>query len=248
MRGIAKLAWVQAKLFVREPSALFFTLVFPTLLLIVFGFIFGNEPLTQWGLEVGYIDIQVPALAAIIIGSVALIGIPIAISTERELGVLRRYRATPLRPLTFMAAQVAVNFLMCLFGMLLLVALGVVVYGLRFRGSAPEVLGAFTLSALAFFAVGYLVASLAPSARVAQTVGMVLFFPLMFLSGAAMPRQIMPERVQAFADWLPLTQVVRFLQALWAGESFSSHGAELLWLAGMLLVGTVASARLFRWE
>ena len=248
MRGIAKLAWVQAKLFVREPSALFFTLVFPTLLLIVFGFIFGNEPLTQWGLEVGYIDIQVPALAAIIIGSLGLIGIPIATASERELGVLRRYRATPMRPLTFIVAQVAVQLAVCLIGMALLVGLGLVFYGLRFHGSPAAVLAAFLLSALAFFACGYLIASLSPTARVAQTVGMALFFPLMFLSGAAMPRQIMPERVRAFTDWLPLTQVVEFLQGLWQGGRFADHGGELAWLVAMLLVGTAVSVRFFRWE
>ena len=85
-------------------------------------------------------------------------------------------------------------------------------------------------------------------ARVAQTVGMALFFPMMFLSGAAMPRQIMPAKVVAVSDALPLTHVVKLLQGLWSGKPWGESGAELAWLAGMLLVGTVLSVRFFRWE
>ena len=248
MKGLTKLTVVQAKLFLREPFAFFFTIVFPALLLVVFGAIFGNEPLSEWGLELGYIDMEVPALAAIIIGSVALIGIPTATSSDRDAGVLRRYRATPLPPLVFITSQVLIQFAMCVVGMTLLVGLGRGLYGLRFQGTAAAAVLGFTLSAFALFALGYLIASLAPTARVAQTVGMSLFFPLMFLSGAAMPRQIMPEKVRAFGDWLPLTQVVELLQGLWLGESFADHPAQLAWLLAMLAVGTLVSARFFRWE
>ncbi len=248
MRGFWQLAVVQSRLFLREPPAFFFTLVFPALLLVVFGTIFGNEPLTQWGLELGYIDLQVPALAAIIIGSVGFAGIPVAISSAREALILRRYRATPLSPLTLISADVLVNFAMSLTGMTILVVLGKAFWGLRFSGSWPLVVVVFTFCALSFFALGYLVASLAPTARVAQAVGMAAYFPMMFISGAAMPRQLMPERVQAIADTLPLTHVVTTLQTVWAGEPLVERLTELGWLAALLIVGTVLSVRFFRWE
>ena len=248
MRGFTRLTWMQAKLFLREPAAFFFTLAFPTLVLLIFGMIFGNEPMARWGTGFGYIDLQVPALAAIIIGSVALIGIPVGTATARESRILRRYRATPLSPLALIAADVVVNFLMSVIGMLFLIVLGKLLFGLRFEGSAMAVAAAFTFAALAFFAAGYLLASLSPTPRVAQSVGMALYFPLMFLSGAALPAQIMPENVRALAAWLPLTHVVKLLQAAWFGNSLLDHGTELAWLLGMLVVGTVLSVRWFRWE
>ncbi len=248
MRGLKTLCLIQTKLFLREPAALFFTLVFPCLLLVLFGAIFGNQPMTQWGLSVGYIDMQVPALAAIIIGSVGLIGIPIATAAARETRVLRRYRATPVSPLTLISADVLVNFAMSVIGMAILVVLSKALFGLRFSGSWPVVIAIFTFSACAFFALGYLIASLSPTARVAQTVGMATFFPLMFLSGAAMPHQIMPEKVLKVADALPLTHVVNLLQTSWMGEPLAGRAPEMLWLLAMLTVGTAVSVKFFRWE
>lgn len=248
MRGLRALCLIQTRLFLREPAAFFFTLVFPCLLLILFGAIFGNRPMTQWGLDVGYVDMQVPALASIIIGSVGLIGIPIATAAAREMRVLRRYRATPVSPLTIIAADVLVNFAMSSVGMTLLVLLGKALFGLQFSGSWPVMIAVFTFSAFAFFALGYLVASLSPTARVAQTVGMATFFPLMFLSGAAMPHQIMPAKVLRVAEALPLTHVVKLLQTSWMGEPLAGRGPELLWLFAILGVGTAVSVRFFRWE
>lgn len=248
MRGLGELTRTQTRLYLREPAAFFFTLVFPTLLLVVFGLIFGNEPMTQWGLTAGYIDLQVPALAGIILGSVGLMGIPIATATARETRVLRRLRATPVSPLTLISADVLVNFAMSLAGMAVLIVSGKLLFGLRFSGSWAVVIAAFCFSACAFFALGYLVASLAPTARAAQAAGMVLFFPLMFLSGAAMPRQIMPENVRRAADFLPMTHVVELLQTTWQGDALSGRVPEIASLAAILIVSTALSAKLFRWE
>jgi len=249
MRGLGKLIVVQTKLFLREPPAFFFTLVFPVLMLVLYGAMFGNTPNPRSehpGL--GYVDISVPAITAIIIATVALMSVPVATAEEREKGILRRYRATPLAPATYLAAHVAVYFGLALAGMLILVAVGKVFYGLRFDGNWLSVLGGFTLSALAFFAVGYLLASLAPTARVAQVVGQLAFFPMMFLSGATFPTEIMPAGVRRVADLLPLTYVVRLLQGLWAGEAWGAHLTEATVLASMLVVGTLVSSRTFRWE
>ncbi len=253
MRSLLSLSRVNLLLFVREPAALFFTLVFPLLLLIVFGAMFGNEP-GSFGPGgtgppgFGYIDLQVPALASIIIGTVGLIGIPIATASMRELGVLRRYRATPIRPAVILASDILVNLVLSVVGMAVLIVAGRLLFGLRFEGSWGPVAAGFLFAACAFFSLGYLIASVAPTARVAQTVGFALFFPLMFLSGAALPRFLMPETVRDVSEYLPLTHVVDFMQGLWAGAPLLSSRPELAWLAGLLVVGVLLSARFFRWE
>jgi ABC-2 type transport system permease protein len=249
MRGLMKLFVMQFKLYLREPVAFFFSLAYPTLLLLLFGFIYGNAPAPAfWGREFGTVDASVPAYAGIIIGTVALMGIPIDTAANRENGVLRRYRATPLRPVVYLVASVAMYLVVALVGMVILVVTGKLVFGLRIAGSWLDVLAAFVLCALAFYSVGYLVASLAPTARLAQVVGMVVFFPMMFLSGAGLPLQLLPEGLRRVSDFLPLTYVVRLLQGLWFGDAWSKLWLPVLVLVGILLVGTVASARLFRWE
>ena len=98
MRGFWTLTLMQFRLFLREPSAFFFSLAFPSLLLILFGLIFGNAPSALYGNNFGNVDASVPAYAGIVIGTVALLSIPIDTASNREIGVLRRLRATPLRP------------------------------------------------------------------------------------------------------------------------------------------------------
>jgi ABC-2 type transport system permease protein len=249
MLGMGKLFLMQVKLYLREPVAFFFSLAYPALLLLLFGFIYGNQPAPEfWGRNYGTVDASVPAYAGIIIGTVALMGIPIDTAASRETGVLRRYRATPLHPAAYLISCVSMYLVVALVGMIILVVTGKLVFGLRFAGSWINVLAAFTLSALSFYSAGYLLASLAPTARIAQVVGMVIFFPMMFLSGAGMPLQLLPESLRRLSDFLPLTYVVRLMQGLWFGDPWPTLWLPTLVLAGLLMVGTVASTKLFRWE
>ena len=246
MRTYLILTWMQLKLFSREPVALFFTLAFPLLLLLFFGTVFGNDIDPQYGGRYGYIDAQVPGLTAIIIGTLALMSIPAATATAREQKILRRYKATPMRPLVYLAADITMHVLIALAGLVLLIIVALLVFDLRFGGNWLYVLAGFLLSALSFAAVGYLVAGLSPTGRIAQVVGQVIFFPMMFLSGAMLPLSLMPEGVQAASQWLPLTHVVTLLRDLWFGQGWSS--AAVLILVVMLVAGTTVSAYTFRWE
>ncbi|MCX6571467.1 MAG: ABC transporter permease [Candidatus Aminicenantes bacterium] len=247
MKGFWKLAWVEIKLYLRQPEAAFFTLVFPMLLLFLFGSIYGNTPNPFFGNR-GMVDVSTPAYLAMIIGSTGLMSMAITVSSNREKGVLRRYRATPLRPAAVLASQVIVNFLMTLFGGVLLIASARLVFGLRFEGRPLDVLLGFTLSCLSFFAVGFLLASVARTARAANILGMVLYFPNLFLSGATIPKQIFPPAVKAVSKFIPLTHVVNLLQGLWIGNPLGKHLLEIAVLAGLLVLGVAVSAKAFRWE
>ncbi len=249
LRSFGRLYAMQIKLYLREPVAFFFSMAYPTLLLLLFGFIYGNDPAPEfWGRNYGTVDASVPAYAGIIIGTVALMGIPIDTASNRENGVLRRYRATPLRPAIFLAASILMYLTVAIIGMLILILAGKLVFGLRFVGAWPGVLAAFILSALAFYALGYLISSLAATARAAQVIGMVIFFPMMFLSGAGMPIQLLPESLQRVSNFLPLTYVVRLIQGLWFNDAWNTLWLPTLVLFVILVVGTVLAVKLFRWE
>jgi len=247
MNGLWKLTFTEMKLFLREPAAAFFTLFFPLMILLIFGSIYGNEPTPFFG-GYGTVDVSVPAYTAMIIGSSGLIGLTIVMSMYRERGILRRLKATPLRAQTILCANVIVSFLMTAFGMFLLIVVGKIVYGLRFSGNPLHVFAAFTLCSLSFFALGFVIAGLTPTARTAQVLGMVLFYPMLFLCGAAMPLELLPPKIQQFAAMLPMTHVVKLLRGMWIGESWSQHWTEVSFLATMLIIGVAVSAKTFRWE
>lgn len=247
MRGLWKLTYVEMKLFLREPQAAFFTLAFPLMMLFLFGGIYGNKPTPFFG-GYGSVDVSVPAYTALIIATSGLVSLTIVMAVYREYGVLRRLQATPLRPLTILSAQVFVIFLMTFLGMVLLIIAGRIVFGLRFAGNPFSVLGAFILSSLSFFAFGFVLAGLMPTARTALVISMTIYFPMIFLSGATIPREIFPEAIRRYSQALPLTHVVNLLRGLWVGESWSSHLTEVAVLVAVLAAGVIISIKTFRWQ
>lgn len=247
MRALTKYTWIEIKLFLREPLGAFFTLVFPLMMLFLFGTIYGNDPSPYFD-GFGTVDVSVPAYTAMIIGTTGIMGLTITMSSYREKGILRRLRATPLRPQVILIAQVVVIFLMTVIGMLLLILAGKLVYDLRFAGKALNVFLAFVLSSLSFFSLGFVLASVMPNARTAQVVGMIIFYPMLFLSGAGLPLEMLPDGVRKFSNFLPLTHVVTLLRGLWIGDTWNQHITEILVLAGLLGIGVLISAKTFKWE
>ena len=247
MRGLKQLIFINIKLYLREPIATFFTLAFPPLLILLFGTMYGNDPLPLYG-GYGAMDITMPAYSALVLGTVGLLSVPITTGGYREQGILRRYRATPLRPLTYIIADVLTNLVITLIGMVVLVAFGWLIYQVQFEGHVLSVLMAVILGGLSMFAVGYLIASIVPGARTAQVVGMVIFYPMMFLSGASVPLEVMPETVRRISDFIPLTYVVTLLRGLWFGNGWGEHLTEVIVLGGVLVVCAGLAARFFRWE
>lgn len=245
MKALTKTTWVELKLKLREPVGTFFTLVFPVLLLFLFGSIYGNEPSPFLGNR-GNVDSSVPGYIAMIIGTTGMIGLPIALSVYRENGILRRFRATPLTPITILSAQVLVNLAIALVGMAFLIIAGLFIYDLTLPEAPFSTLLAVIVSGLSFLSVGFVLASLMPTATAAQAVGMALYFPMLFLSGAGLPRQLLPQSLVDFSQFLPLTHVVTLLQDLWFGNGWNV--TALLVLAGITVVATAVSIRTFRWE
>lgn len=244
MQALLRLAHTELKLYLREPAAVFFTLAFPVLVVLLFGSIFGGYPIP--GTPMKTIDLYTPAYTGLVIGTVGLIGLPSTLAFYRERGVLRRLRATPLGPARILAAHVLVNLVMTLAGIALLVATAAIFLDLRMPHAPGLVLVALALSSLSFLAVGFALASLLPSVRVAQAVGQALFFPMFFLSGVALPVEQMPAWLQSVSDYVPLTYAVRLVQEVWIGQGWNWSAAAVLVV--VLVLATLLTTRIFRWE
>src|SRR5512138_562685 len=122
MKSLLKMTWMEAKLFLREPASAFFSLIFPLLMLLIFGTIYGSGPAVPGtGSTREAIGNLIPGFTAMIIGMIGLMPVTITMATYRENGVLRRLRTTPVSPLIVMTAQVIVVFIMTGLGVLLLV-------------------------------------------------------------------------------------------------------------------------------
>ena len=245
MNALSKLVAVEVKLFLREPVSLFFVFALPLGLMLVFGLPQRNSsggPGGQHG-ELTFL----PALAlSLTIGMLALFTLPMALGIYRERRVLRRLATTPVHPALLLVAQVVVNLAMGVAGAL------VTATGVRFLldqpapANVPAFVLAFLLGVACLFGIGLLIAALAPSARAAQSIGPTLFFPLLFLAGAWLPRDQMPTVLARIGDYSPLGATVDTLGAAWAGESPALP--QLLALAVTAVLGCVLAVRFFRWE
>jgi ABC-2 type transport system permease protein len=243
MHALWTMTWTEAKLFMREPAAVFFTLAFPLLLLLVFGAIFGNAPIGDTGF--GNVDRSVPGYIAIMIGALSLIGVPITLATYREKGVLRRFRVTPMPTWLVLAAHGLVALVMVLIGTGLVIGAAVALFDLRLPAAPVGVLAATVLGSVSFLAVGFLLGGTLPTARTAQAVGMALFFPMLFLSGAALPRLLFPDLLRQISLFFPLTHVVTLIQNVWMGAGWNT--VSLAVLTGLLVTSTAGAIALFRW-
>jgi ABC-2 type transport system permease protein len=247
MRAYIKLTLIMATLYLRDPVGAFFTLAFAPLFVLLMGAISGNDPSPLLGGR-GYMDVNLPAFAGIVIGMVGLLTVPIGTVMKRQSGALRRFMATPLRPLTYLAADVTVYLVMTLFGIALAFLTGIAAFGVRFHGDAVGVMAAVCLGALAFMALGYVLAGFERTIQAAQVVGNILAFPLLALSGATVPIEILPPAAQSVARLLPLTQFVDLLRGLWLGQGWQPYISQTLVLVGMMAIGAALAAWLFRWE
>jgi len=247
MKSLFKMTLMETKLFLREPYGAFFTLVFPLMMLFLFGSIYGNEPTTMFNGR-GTVDVSIPAYTAMIIATTGLMSLTITMTAYRENGVLRRLQTTPINPLIILLAQVIVLFLMTTFGMFLLIIAGKLFYQIQFDGNVFNVFLGFLLCSFSFFSLGVVLAGLMPTTRTATVVGMVLLYPMIFLSGAGFPRELLPEAIKKISTFLPLTYVVNLLRGLWVGETWRLHITEVIVLSAVLVIGVLISIKTFRWE
>lgn len=247
MKSLLKLSLVELKLFLRQPIAIFFTLIFPILLLAVFGAIYGNEQTEFFGGH-GYIDVVCPAFIGLIIAMTGFTAIPGVVASYREKGVLRRLKASPIRANTVLVAWILVYSLITIMGVVLMLLFGWAVFHLRFTGNILLVAIFSLLSMVSIFSIGFIIASLATSVRTAEAVGMGIYFPMIFLSGATIPVQTMPGTMKKIVRFLPLTHVVELMQGLWFRETVSAHLLNIIVIVGIALAGIVLSILTFKWE
>lgn len=244
MTAFLSLTRVLVRRTLRDPAAIFFMLAFAPFFAVVMGLIFGNAPDPQFG-GVGYMDANLVNFSAIVVAIAGIVLVPIDLVGQRESGALRRFRATPLRPATYIAADITVRWVIALAGIALMLAIGIFGFGARPEGSLGGVLLMSALGILAFLTIGYALTALVPTLGVAQLVGNVVVYPLIMLSGATVPLSVLPEAVRTVAVWSPLTQLVQGLQGWWLA---APTWTPVLVMLGVIAVAGLVAGRFFRWE
>ena len=189
-----------------------------------------------------------PVLTSILIALSAVTSLITIVSIYREGGILKRLRATPLPPVVILAAHVIVKLL---FTAITLVAM--LLAGRRYFPPGAQIpmvsFGAALLfTTWAILSIGFVIASIVPTARFAQPIATVVVYPMLGVSGLFYPIERMPPALQMLAAASPLTYAVSLLDGIWKGESWFAHGTDVAALVLTFVVCTAISSKVFRWE
>lgn len=248
MRGLFKLTWIEIKIFLREPLGAFGTIVFPVLIFLVAGRIVGRRVAPANLAASNFIRVGLPVFASLLIVISAVLSLVTIISIYREGGILKRLRATPLRPQTILTAHVLVKLLLSAITLVMLVLAGKRYYPIGVDVFLPSFALALIFSTISILSVGFVIASIVPTARFAQPIGAIILYPMIGFSGLFTPIESFPPVLHAVARALPLTYAVSLLQGIWNGDSWSAHRGDLAGLVIVFFVCNALSSRIFRWE
>jgi ABC-2 type transport system permease protein len=244
LKGFWKLTWVEIKVFMREPMGVFGTLGIPVILFLVLGRFFGAGGASM---PADAPPFNVPIVAALAIAISAVLSLIAIICIYREGGILKRLRATPLSPLTILGAHVFVKLLFTVIGLGLLVVAGGVVPG-AMDVNLPSFTLALLLSTLSILSVGFIIASIVPTARFAQPIGSAILWPMFVVSGLFFPLEVLPTGWRIGFGVLPTTHAVTLMQGIWDGAGWGAHWTNVTALALVFVVCCAVSTRVFRWE
>jgi ABC-2 type transport system permease protein len=248
LRGLWKLTWIEIKIFLREPLGAFGTIGFPVLIFLALGRVFGRGQTPSSLAATGFVRVGLPVLASILISLSAVLSLVTIISIYREGGILKRLRATPLRPQTILAAHVIVKLILTASSLALMVLAGKRYYPVGVQAPFFSFTIALLISTWSILSIGFLIASIVPTARFAQPIGAIILYPMIAVSGLFVPIESLPPALHAVSKVVPLTYTVSLLEGIWRGDPWSAHVGDVAALAFIFVVCTALSAKVFRWE
>ena len=250
-RGFGTLFTTELKVWLREPTGVFFALVFPSLLLLGLGLAIPDfsKPMTDapppWN-EAPGVTSYLPTIIALAVGTIALTTMPVQFATFREKGILKRLSTTPMPPQNLIGAHLVINVLALIVSTSAAVVGSMVVLGVPFAADPLTVLLVLVLSTTAMFSLGLLVAARAEKGATASGLGMLLYFPSLMFSGVWVPLSVMPDWMETIGLYLPLGAAAQGLTVGWFGtEGFPL--AQVLVLAAWTVVLFPLGVKLFRW-
>jgi len=237
------------KVFWRNPASVFFTVMLPLIFLFIFATIFGNDTIEERGVKAT--TYYVPAIVSLAVISAACQSLAINLAQDREAGLLKRARGTPLPASVFVAGRVGNSLVISTVMVVLVAVIGRIVYGVSIPDQTiPAVLLTLAVGAASFCCIGFALTAAIPSEDAAPPICLAILLPLYFISGVFIPDSEIPSGVLDVANIFP---VRHFFEAFFVAWDPNTTGSGIEWgdLAVVLawgVAGLVAALLFFRWE
>lgn len=234
-----RLVAAELRLLGRDPMTLTFVLVFPIVTMLIIGGSFGTTP--DEAFPVNPSHWYVASYLTVVIGATGLIMVPVHIASYRERGVLRRFAASGFPRWSFTVAQLVVGLVAIVIAGTLLLAVAAPVYGVPTVKDPLRVALGILVASVLFVSIGVLLGTLLPSARAAQAIGLLLFFPSFLLGVGGPPPAVISPALRNIADWLPLAMANDTIRQPWLGLGDTT--GTLVAVSLMAVVAAALAAR-----
>ena len=247
MKTFSTMLRVELKLSLRGMDMFIFAICMPIVVAVILGIIYGDQPAFD-GAEYTFLAQSFGAISTIAIIAGGVMGLPLLVSDYRHKKILKRFRVTPVSPVMILAVQLAIYALYALVSLALVYLILALFWGYSMIGSWFSFLGSYFLVMLSMFSIGMMVGGIAPNQKIAGVIASLLYFPMLILSGATLPYEVMPAALQRVADLLPLTQGIHLLQATSLGLPIGSVLLPIAIMTALAVICTGVAIRFFKWE
>jgi ABC-2 type transport system permease protein len=236
------------KAFWRNPAAVFFTVGFPVILLLIFATVFGDQTIDVRG-GIDTTAYYVPAIITLAVISATMQNLAMTLVIAREDGRLKRGRGTPMPAWVFIAGRVGNAIVLALIMLVLVAGLGRVLYGVAIPwAQLPEIVAVLVVGAATFCCLGIALTAATPSQDAAAPIVNALLLPLYFLSGVFIPEDELPRGVTGFASHFPVRDFFQaFFDAYVPGGAAGLDWGNLAVVAAWGVAGLLLAIRFFRW-
>ncbi|RPJ08262.1 MAG: ABC transporter permease [Spirochaetaceae bacterium] len=228
----------ETKLAIRDGNMLFFGVLFPVGVMLLIGFVSSAEATR----------LSFAGVGAIGICAAGLIGLPLTFAGYRHAGILKRFRTTPASPAVLLLAVALLQTLFAFASAGAIFLIARFIFSVEISGPPLRFILTFLFVQISIFGIGFLISALVPNTKTANLVCTVLYFPMLFLSGATVPAEIMPGFLRFFTEVFPLTQGIMLLKGAVTGTDLAGDLVRVIVLAVIAVVSYVMAFATFRWE
>lgn len=244
MKRFMKLCFVELKLGFRSLDGLIFGVIMPVGILLLIAMIAGNQQAGNY--QYTYLDSAFASLVAVGICASAFMGIPLTFADYREKKILRHFFVTPCHPIRIFGAIIVCNIVTSLLCALAVSFVAICFLGYHIQGNIYVFIGMWLLTLMTMYSIGLLLASLCRNVKMANAMTSLVYFPMLFLSGATIPFELFPEPLQKIAAFLPLSQGIQFMKSAVMGTAIPLQKIVLFFI--IMIVCSMMAVKLLRWE
>ena len=247
MKKFFKLLKIEGRLGIRCPDSIFFGVCMPVGIIALIGIICGSKPAFE-GADYTLLQSSFGALITVGICATAFMGIPLTVADYRDKKILKHFFVTPVSPAVLLLVQVAINAILSLISAVLVYATVKLFFGYQMRGPKIEFILSYFLVMSSMYSIGMLMASICKNVKIANVVCSIVYFPMLFLSGATIPYEVFPKSLQHVANVLPLTQGIKLLKGYSLGLPQENLLLPIVIMLIWSVVGISVSIKTFIWE